>query len=281
MEPFILQEKEYLAVADWVQKYPNLIAGFTSKNGGMSKEDFSSLNLGFHVGDCQEAVRSNRHLLAGKLSFPLNHWIGAEQTHEIKIQKVTKCDRGRGAADYETSFKATDGFFTFEKGILLTLCFADCVPIFFFHPPSNAIGIAHAGWKGTVNGIAEEMVHCFEAEGIAAQDILVAIGPSICENCYIVDDHVIKLVQNRLEGVDKKTYNLVDDNQYKLDLKECNRQILLQAGVPYKHIQMTNYCTSCHQDYFYSHRRDRGKTGRLMGFIGWKEDNLETNESSR
>ncbi|MBB6443758.1 peptidoglycan editing factor PgeF [Bacillus benzoevorans] len=273
MEPFVLQEKEYLVLADWVQKYPNLQAGFTTKNGGLSKMEFSSLNLGFHVKDSFEAVLQNRNITADKLSFPLENWVGAVQTHEVKIQKVTKSDRGRGAADYTSAFKATDGFFTVEKNILLTLCFADCVPIFFFHPPSGAIGIAHAGWKGTVNGIAEEMLRTFQAEGIEAKDILVAIGPSICENCYIVDDRVIKLVQNRLEGVDNKTYNLVNDHQYRLNLKECNREILLNAGVKNEHISLTNFCTSCHQEYFYSHRRDQGKTGRLVGFIGWKEDN--------
>ncbi len=273
MEPFILQEEEYMVLADWVQKYPNLKAGFTSKNGGQSEKDFLSLNLGFHVGDQLENVRQNRKIVADKLTIPLEDWVGAEQTHEINIRKVTGRDRGKGAAEYNTAFKETDGFFTFEKNILLTLCFADCVPIFFFHPQSGAIGIAHAGWKGTVNGIAEEMVHTFQREGIKAKDILVAIGPSICENCYIVDERVIKLVQNRLEGVDKKTYNLVNDHQFRLNLKECNRQILLKAGVQYEHIGLTNYCTSCHQEYFYSHRRDKGKTGRLMGFIGWKEDN--------
>lgn len=273
MEPFILQEKEYLVLADWVQKFPNLKAGFTTKNGGQSKMEFSSLNLGFHVSDSLEAVRQNRNMIADKLSFPLENWVGAVQTHQVQIQKVTKRDRGRGAADYTSAFKETDGFFTTEKNILLTLCFADCVPIFFFHPQSGAIGIAHAGWKGTVKGIAEEMIRTFQSEGYEAKDILVAIGPSICENCYIVDEPVIKLVKNRLEGVDKKTYNLVNDHQFRLNLKECNREILLKAGVKSEHIQLTNYCTSCHQDYFYSHRRDQGKTGRLMGFIGWKEDN--------
>lgn len=272
MEPFVLQEKEYLVLSDWVQKYPNLKAGFTTKNGGKSEKDYASLNLGFHVGDSLDTVRINRNIIANKLSFSLNHWVGAEQTHEVKIQKITKNDRGRGAADYTSAWKETDGFFTMEKNILLTLCFADCVPIYFFHPLSGAIGIAHAGWKGTVHGIAGEMIRTFQSEGIEAKDILVAIGPSICENCYIVDEQVIKLVKNRLEGVDKKTYNLVSDHQFRLNLKECNKEILLHAGVKIEHIVQTEYCTSCHQEYFYSHRRDHGRTGRLMGFIGWKED---------
>lgn len=275
MEPFVLQEEEYFILDHWVQRFPGLTAGFTSKNGGQSKVPYSSLNLGFHVNDSNDDVLKNRLQVADKLDFPINEWIGAQQTHEIKIEKITKADKGRGANQYENAFQATDGFFTLEHGLLLTLCFADCVPLYFFHLESGAIGIAHAGWKGTVGSIAEEMIQTFQSEGLKAKDIFVAIGPSICENCYIVDDAVIKLVQNKLVGVEKKPYNLVSDHQYKLDLKKCNKEILLKAGVQNEHILMTSFCTSCHNDYFYSHRRDNGKTGRMMGFIGWREENQQ------
>lgn len=271
MEPFVLKEKEYFILADWVREFPNLTVGFTTKNGGYSKGDFTSLNVGFHVADRKTIVCENRKHLAEKLAFPLDAWIGAQQTHEVKIEKVTNSDKDKGANDYESAFGHTDGFFSLEPGVLLTLCYADCVPLYFLHPKSGAVGVAHAGWKGTVHGIAEEMIRAFQAEGIEASDIFVAIGPSICENCYIVDDHVIKLVQNKLEGVERKPYNLISDHQYKLNLKECNKEILLKTGVLEKHITMTDLCTSCQKDHFFSHRRDRGKTGRMMSFIGWKE----------
>ena len=93
------------------------------------------------------------------------------------------------------SIKDTDGFYTILKqGILLTLCFADCVPLFFIAPESRMIGIAHAGWKGTVGRIAKEMIQIGNQKESDPKQILVAIGPSICEKCYIVDKHVIKLV---------------------------------------------------------------------------------------
>ena len=272
MEPFKVQKEEYFVIDDWMQNERNLVVGFTSKNGGASKEHFTSLNLGLHVEDKKESVLENREHLAKVLSFPLDHWVGAQQTHETNIVKVTKRDQGKGASKYEDAFKHTDGFFTFESGTLLTLCYADCVPLYFFHPGSKAIGIAHAGWKGTVHGIAERMVQCFQSEGIDASEILVAIGPSICENCYIVNEPVIKLVKNILEDVDIKPYNLISDDQYTLDLKECNKQILLKSGVSSDHILTTNLCTSCQKDHFFSHRRDHGKTGRMMSFIGLKED---------
>ncbi|MCQ6274015.1 peptidoglycan editing factor PgeF [Bacillus sp. V3B] len=272
MEPFVLREKEYFILEDWDRQFPNLTVGFTTKNGGNSKGDFTNLNVGFHVEDRKSTVCENRNQLAEKLAFPLAGWIGAQQTHEVKIKKATKYDKGKGANDYESAFGHTDGFFTFDSGILLTLCYADCVPLYFLHPESGAVGVAHAGWKGTVHGIAEEMIRTFQEEGLKVNDILVAIGPSICENCYIVDDHVIKLVENRLEGVERKPYNLISDHQYKLNLKECNKEILLNTGILEEHISMTNLCTSCQADHFFSHRRDQGKTGRMMSFIGWKED---------
>ena len=94
------------------------------------------------------------------------------------------------------------------------------------------IGTAHAGWKGTVGQIAKEMIIAWGREGINPQQILVAIGPSICEKCYIVDKHVINLVENTLEDVEILPYNLINDGQYSLDLREVNRQIIIKSGVP-------------------------------------------------
>jgi YfiH family protein len=146
------------------------------------------------------------------------------------------------------------------------------VPLYFLHEKTGAIGIAHAGWKGTVGGIGREMAKFYSNEGIDLGEVRAVIGPSICESCYIVDDRVISKVQKILEDVEIKPYNLINDNQYHLDLKELNKQILLNAGIFEANITITEYCTSCHQDYFFSHRRDKGRTGRMMSFIGWKEE---------
>jgi YfiH family protein len=210
--------------------------------------------------------------VAEDIQFPLTHWVGAEQTHGNRIQKVSGADRGKGSSIYDSSFKETDGFYTNEKGILLTLCYADCVPLFFIAPDHGMIGAAHAGWKGTVQQIAVKMIELWGLEGIRPQQIFVTIGPSICKKCYIVDKHVIDLVQNILVDVEEKPYNLVKDDEYCLDLREVNRLILLKAGVPEKNISMSRYCSSCDQDEFFSHRRDHGRTGRMLSYIGWKED---------
>ncbi|MFZ7946668.1 peptidoglycan editing factor PgeF [Neobacillus sp. 19] len=271
MEPFVLTNQSYLTIETWSRQFPELIAGFTTKSGGASKGDFESLNLGFHVGDDRANVCLNRENVAGLLKFPLRHWVGAEQTHDIVLQKITKADRGKGSNSYEHSFKGTDGFYTNEEGILLTLCFADCVPLFFIAPEKKMIGTAHAGWKGTVGKIAKEMIVAWGREGISPDQILVAIGPSICEKCYIVNEHVINLVDKSLEEGGVLPYNLVKEGQYSLDLRELNRQILLASGVPDQNILNSQWCSSCYNEEFFSHRRDKGKTGRMLSFIGWKE----------
>lgn len=271
MEPFVVKNESFLQIEKWVKQFPQLIAGFTTKNGGVSKNDYASLNLGYHVGDELACVCANREKLAEKLKFPLSNWVGAEQIHDTVLKKINKADGGKGSNSYEDSFKGTDGFYTNEEGVLLTLCFADCVPLFFIAPEKKMIGIAHAGWKGTVGQIAQQMISAWGREGIKPEQIFVAIGPSICEKCYIVDDHVINLVEKSLVDVDKKPYNLVTEGQYSLNLQELNRHILLTSGVPDNHILQTGLCSSCIHEEFFSHRRDHGKTGRMLSFIGWKE----------
>ncbi|MFS8631700.1 MAG: peptidoglycan editing factor PgeF [Bacillales bacterium] len=272
MEPFLLENESFLLLRDWMDSNPRLIAGFTTKHGGYSKGPYTSLNMAFHVNDESDAVRLNRQKVGRELDFSVHHWVGAEQIHDAVIRKVSKSDTGKGALSYEDAIKGTDGFFTLDKGVLLTLCFADCVPVYFFSPRHGAVGIAHAGWRGTVKGIAAEMIRVFQEEKIPPRDIFVVIGPSICEKCYIVDDKVIEIVKSRLAEGEKKTYNFIYGNQYTLNLQEANKQILMQAKVPEQNIRITNFCTGHHHNLFFSHRRDKGKTGRMMGFIGWKED---------
>ncbi|OCA85524.1 laccase [Bacillus sp. FJAT-27225] len=271
MEPFHTNNGTLFMIEQWMERFPGLVAGFSSKNGGVSKPPFMSLNTGYHVGDDPNDVKRNREIIASMIGFPLDAWVGAEQTHGANIVNASRFHMGKGAGEYSTSVKDTDGFYTNEPGLLLTLCFADCVPVYFLAPETGKIGIAHAGWKGTVEGIGPQMVKGWKAEGIPLSKIYAVIGPSICEKCYIVDDYVLSFVKKRLEHVEKKPYNQISEGQYSLDLKEMNRLLLIECGIPGENIEISNYCSSCESETFYSHRRDRGKTGRMMGFIGWRK----------
>ncbi|MEK4963926.1 MULTISPECIES: peptidoglycan editing factor PgeF [Heyndrickxia] len=267
-EPFIKTQAVYYTVGAWQKN--GICAGFTVKNGGASTNFPGSLNLAFHVNDDPESVRKNREIIASAAGFPLSNWIGAEQTHEDHVQRVTRKDAGKGAADYRSSFPHTDGLYTDEKEILLVLAFADCVPVFFFAPKYGRVGIAHAGWKGTTRGIAAKMVEKWVKDGVPLDEIEVAIGPSICGECYLVDDRVIQAVRPWTGKEEKLPYVEKSPGQYALDLKQLNKIILQQAGIPESRIAISSLCTSSCEEDFFSHRRDHGATGRMLGFIGIK-----------
>ena len=269
-EPFVMETESYYSIEKWTQNFPGLVAGITTKHGGVSEGPFRSFNMGLHVGDEETSVFHNRQLLASTLKMPVEHWVAAEQTHGHTIYCPGAADRGKGAENYHSSIKDTDGFITVEKNILLTMCYADCVPLYFLDRDTGTIGLAHAGWKGTVLNIGPEMIDAFIEKGSSISSLEVVIGPSICKDCYVVDDYVIDKVKKILEDENNLPYNLKEEGQYNLDLKKLNEQLLLQIGLNPDQIQASSFCSSCH-DEFFSYRRDGGKTGRIMSYIGWKE----------
>lgn len=269
-EPFYKETESFYTIKKWTEQFPGLKAGITTRLGGESEGCYDSLNMGLHVGDDNQHVAKNRTRIAHSLQFPLEHWVGAEQTHGNRIHEVIPADRGKGSISYSTSIKDTDGFLTEHHNTLLTMCYADCVPLYFLDKQDGKIGVAHAGWKGTVGEIGPAMISAFMDRGSRLADIEVVIGPSICETCYVVDDRVLDRVKKVLEDGNDLPYNLKEEGQYHLDLKKVNRLLLLQSGLAEKQIHTSGYCSSCSNE-FYSFRRDEGKTGRMMSFIGWKE----------
>ncbi|SHF49721.1 peptidoglycan editing factor PgeF [Ornithinibacillus halophilus] len=267
-EPFQLEDNLYLTINKWKQSNPNLKVGFTTRNGGVSKPPRHSLNLGLHVHDHQEDVLSNRRLLADKIEMPLDNWVSGQQVHDTKVLHVNAKNKGSGASSYDTSLSGIDGIITKDKGILCTAFYADCVPIFFFDPVSEYIGIAHAGWKGTVQQISRKMVEAFKKQNVRVENLEIVIGPSISKDKYVVDHNVIQHIDEKYM---KKTVKSIGENQYLLNLKQLNAEILLQSGVLRNNIDITQYCTYTHDSLFFSHRRDKGKTGRMLGFIGFSE----------
>lgn len=265
------KEAAFLEISDWKNVDNQLIAGFTTRRDGVSNEPFQSLNLGLHVDDKDTDVIQNRKILGQKLLIDPSSWVCGEQVHGNQVKKITHGDKGKGSYDMASAIPSVDGFYTDQQNILLTAGFADCVPLFFYIPRHHIVGIAHAGWKGSVLNIGQEMVKQFvNDEKIGVQDIFSVIGPSIGECCYKVDQRVIEEVDRVLTGIklDTMPYKRVSDSQYVLNLKELNKQLLIASGVPNQNVGVSSYCTSCHPDLFFSHRRDQGKTGRMLGFIG-------------
>jgi YfiH family protein len=274
-EPFIQHLNSTLTIEKWAQLSPRLVAGFTTKHGGSSHSPYESNNYGLHVGDDSKDVITNRLQLSESLGFPSNQWACADQVHKDQIVKVTDSLKGQGVFDHNNSIKGTDGFYTNNNNVLLTLCYADCVPIYYYAPDHHMIGIAHAGWKGSVKNISGKMIDLWDmTENIPPSDVYVAIGPSIDRCCYVVNDQVIKQVDEVLKHIssDSTPYETISEGQYRLDLKTLNKSLLVHAGVKEENILVSKFCTSCQDDLFFSFRRDKGKTGRMISYIGFQDE---------
>lgn len=275
MEPFVLEQETFLLrIAEWEKEFPGLVAGFTTRQGGVSNLPFESMNCGLHVGDQLQSVVENRKQLCRLLDFPFESWTCADQIHGSEIAVIRTTERGRGRTRMEDAITGTDGLITSEKNVLLTSFYADCVPLLIMEPEQKWVGIAHAGWKGTAAAISQKIVESIVSEqGVKKQNLRVAIGPSIGGCCYEVDDYVVNGISEKLHPETAKDW-LEDttNGKYHIDLKRVNYHMFIQAGIPHEHIQVSSWCTSCRNDLFFSYRADGGKTGRMAAFLGWREE---------
>lgn len=260
------RDESYRTLALWEEKY-RVKAGITTRNGGVSSDPYATLNVGFHVEDCEATVLHNRTIIARKLSIPLKNWVIGNQPHSTLIQKVTRKEAGKGATKFSTSIEGVDGLYTDVPELLLVSLYADCVPLYFYAEKHCLIGIAHAGWRGTIGMIGSKMVQAWQNEGVALSEIKVVIGPSIRRCCYEVDDAVMSHVTN-LQLEDNCISDKKPNQRYMLDLPLLNKLLLVEAGVSEDAILISEDCTSCLNDQYYSHRKENGKTGRMMAYIG-------------
>lgn len=286
-EPFELIKADngcgLLLLTGFMRLNPRLTAGFTTRIGGVSRGDYDSLNCGLHVADAPEDVVENRRRLAGALAVPFESCTYAEQVHGKEVQVVTRRQRGAGHDSREGALQDKDGFITNEPGVYLHALFADCVPLYFYDPVHKAVGLAHAGWKGTALEIAKAVTEAMSAAyGTKPRELKAAIGPSIGMCCYEVDDAVIvrmdKVIgepglryKDEAIGEVPPLYTRKPNGKYNLNLQQINRQIMIKAGILPSNIEISGLCTSCRLDLFYSHRKNGGSTGRMAAWIGLRE----------
>ncbi|MBW5444799.1 peptidoglycan editing factor PgeF [Cohnella sp. CFH 77786] len=263
MEPFAPMgeagETPFLELRDW-KRYDGISAGFTTRQAG---------NTALHVGDDADAVATRRQAVAEMLGWDFAAFTCGEQVHGHHVYTVRKEDAGRGRLDRMSAIADSDALITDEPGIMLVQFFADCVPLYFLDPVTGAIGLAHAGWKGTVADIAGHTVRRMaEQYGTNPADLRSAIGPSIGPCCYEVDEAVIGRV-TQIEG-GSRMLDVTENGRARLDLKELNRHLMIKAGILPSRIEMSTWCTGCRTDLFFSHRAENGKTGRMMSWLGRK-----------
>ena len=246
--------------------------GFSTRLGGVSEGCFSSLNLSFDRGDDRAAVAENFRRMGEALGIRCEDMVLSQQTHTTNIRIVTDEDRGKGITR-ERDYTDVDGLITNEPGICLVTSFADCVPLYFVDPVKKAIGLSHSGWRGTVGKIGKRTVEMMgESFGSDPADILAAVGPSVCMDCYEVSGDVIeKFRQVFDEKLWPELFYEKENGKCQLDLWKANELIFLESGILPEHMAVTNLCTHCNSEILYSHRAAGDKRGNLCAFLALKE----------
>ena len=228
----------------------------STRQGGVSKEPYNSLNLAFHVGDDAQNVIENRRLFAWSLDVDAKKIVSPEQVHGDNVVRVTKSHAGRGAVDYESAIKATDALITNEINLPIMLCFADCVPVLFFDEEHGAIGIAHAGREGTKLHIVQKTLRAMMTKfGTEPAKCMAAVAPSIGGCCYEVSEDAAR-------GFDEGCIIRRDGKIY-LDLPKENFRQLVELGVKKEFIEQANVCTADENNWYFSYRADNRTTGRI------------------
>lgn len=243
-------------------------SAFSTRLGGVSEGYFSSLNLGFERGDDPEAVMENFRRIGREIGVKCEDMVLSKQTHTTNVRHVTGADKGKGIIR-ERDYTDVDGLVTDEPGLCLVTSYADCVPLYFVDPVKKAIGLSHSGWRGTVGKIGKNTIELMKEEfGSRPEDILAAVGPSVCMDCYEVSEDVIERFRKAFdEAVWPELFYAKPNGKYQLNLWKANEQIFLEAGILPEHIAVTNVCTHCNSDVLYSHRASGDKRGSLCAFL--------------
>lgn len=240
---------------------------FSTRLGGKSEGIFASMNLSFSRGDDEDSVLYNYKTICSAIKVDYKKCVFSKQTHTTNIHIVTEQDTGKGIVK-PNDFNDVDGLITNIPGVTLVTQYADCVGLLFYDPKMRVIAAAHAGWRGTVGEIGRKTVELMQKNfSCNPKDIVAAVSPSIGPCCFEVDAPVYEEFL-KLENIDLgKIIKTKGGGKYNIDLWECNRQILTNAGIEPINISVTDLCTMCHPDVFFSHRATHGKRGNLAALI--------------
>lgn len=245
---------------------PNIqtLHAFTTRFGGVSGGIYASLNLGVNTFGDREHVRENYAIIRKALDIPAGRFTCTNQVHGSDILSVTRADCGEPPVPPPYG---ADGLITRDPSVALTVYAADCVPILLYDPVQSAIGALHAGWRGTAADIAGEAVRKMALEfGCAPVDVRAAIGPCISECCYETGRDVADAITGMLGTAAGRCIAPKSGNmKFMVDLKEANRLLLKRAGV--RDITISDECTSCRCDKYWSHRKTNGLHGSHAALI--------------
>lgn len=255
-----LMEITHLTVPQW-QTHSGLLHGFMGRRGGKSVGAYAGLNVSYSVGDNPKVVSQNVCDMKQAVGIHDGKVVTLRQVHGDNIIEVSdKKLKEAGEAD---------GMITGENDIYLGVLTADCVPLLFIAPKQRLAAAVHAGWRGTLAGIAKKAVELFKQRyDVTADELEVALGPSIGVCCYEVKDDVAAPLMKKWGKLTTPSIAVKEGKSF-VNLRRLNRDILRAAGVPGKQLHEIGPCTSCATDEFYSYRRQGGETGRQISIVGW------------
>ena len=240
--------------------------GFSTRLGGVSTGPCSTMNISTNRGDDPDAVAENKRLIAKAIGVDAGKMVFTNQTHTTNVSVVSQ-------EDFGNVLDETDGLITNTPGLCLVTFYADCVPLYFVDPVERAIGLSHSGWRGTVSKMANVTVKKMcDTFGSKPENIIAAIGPSICQDCYEVSDDVIEQFQKAYQEKDwNHLFYKKENGKYQLNLWKANEINFLESGISPDHIAVTNVCTCCNPDVLFSHRITGFSRGNLSAFLALKE----------
>lgn len=257
-----------------LEEHHGIVHAFSTRQGGVSRPPFATLNLGQSVGDSPTSVEENRRRFFGAFGIDAGHVVRVWQAHGRGVVRVDAALAGRPGFPsclMEERGKF-DALITQIPGLALTVSTADCLPILIHDPVRRAVAAVHAGWRGTAQRIAARAIDAMrEAYGTDPADCRAAIGPGIRACCFEVDAAVTGAMAAALPDWERHA-RANRPGHWLLDLAEVNRAVLESAGVRADRMEDVGLCTSCRNELFFSHRADKGRTGRMMSFIFLKAD---------
>ena len=250
-----------------LKKIPFINHAFSTRLGGVSTGEFTSMNLAFNRGDEYENVIQNYKIFCNAAGFDFNTLVASAQDHHTFVRKVTSDNCGTGITR-PRDIQSVDALVTNEKNVTLVTYYADCTPIFFVDTEKRVIALAHAGWRGTVGKICEKVINVMSDDySCNKNDIICCIGPAIGKCCYEIDQSCYEEFA-KVDCIDICSVMTCKGNgKYMADLPETNRQIIISAGVPEKYIIISDICTKCSSELLWSHRATNGHRGTMSAFM--------------
>ena len=246
---------------------------FTTRCGGVSNKPYSSLNLSFSVSDKIKNVIENRKRVFNALGMNYKSVVSAKQVHKDNITIINKEDKGRGALNYGKSISGSDALITNIPNLPLLMCYADCVPVLILDPVKKAIGLVHAGRNGTLLKISlKTLLKMKETFGTQPNSCLAVIFPSIGPCCYHFTNREIIADWLTQENITNKVVRIQEKNNWQIDLKKANNIQLIYGGIKSQNIFTSTECTADNSDIYFSHHRDKGKTGRMAAIFMLKDN---------